>query len=71
MIRFRGEGIRAEALRASRKNGNRQTWEMRNRGNPLECARDLGGNRHTEHKERDLRLNSLPWGEGTCTVYLQ
>jgi hypothetical protein len=34
-------GNRTEALRASRKNGNRQTLGGRRCGDPIECTRDL------------------------------
>ena len=32
-------------------------------GNPLECTRDLGGKRCSGLKRRDLRWNTLQWGE--------
>jgi hypothetical protein len=40
-----GEGKRTEALRVSRKNGNRQPWTSGDRRlqDPPECTRDLGG----------------------------
>ena len=38
-----GEG--KEALRASKKNGNRQLQEIEGCGDPPECTRDLGGER--------------------------
>jgi hypothetical protein len=38
-----GWGKRTEALRASRRNGNRLPQEIWGWGNPLECTRDLGG----------------------------
>jgi hypothetical protein len=34
-----------EALRASRKNANKQPQEIGGWGNPPECTRDLGGKR--------------------------
>jgi hypothetical protein len=38
-------GDRTKALRASRKNVNRQSQEVGGGGYPLECTRDLGGER--------------------------
>jgi hypothetical protein len=68
-----GEGKRTEALRASRKNGNRQPREVGSwgGGNPPECTSDLGGERLSGLKGRDLRGDALQWGEGTCRAYLQ
>jgi hypothetical protein len=46
----------SEALGASRKNGNRQLWELGGGGrDPLECTRDLGGERPSGLRGRDLR----------------
>jgi hypothetical protein len=45
---------RTEALRTSRKNGNQQPWEVGGRDS-LECTGDLGGERLSELKGRDLR----------------
>jgi hypothetical protein len=45
--------------------GGRRWW------NPLECTRDLGGERLSGLKGRDLRWNALQWGEGTCRAHLQ
>jgi hypothetical protein len=42
-------------MRASRKNGNRQSQEIRGWGLHPECTRDLGGERLSELKQRDLR----------------
>jgi hypothetical protein len=42
MIKSWERGHRTEALKSSRINGNRQPWEV---GDPLECARDLEGDR--------------------------
>ena len=55
MIRYWGTGYRIEALRASRKNGNRQPPEIGGWQDPLEYTRDLGGERLSELKGRDLR----------------
>jgi hypothetical protein len=66
-----GVGNRSEA--PSKMNGNMQTWEVEGGrwGDPLECTRDLGGERISRLKERDLRWNALQWGEETCRVQLQ
>ena len=48
-------GNRTEALRASRKNGNRQPPEIGGWQDPLEYTRDLGGERLSGLKGRDLR----------------
>ena len=40
-------------------------------GEPPECTRDLGSERLPRLKGRDLRLNALQWGEGTCRDHLQ
>jgi hypothetical protein len=51
-----GEGKKAEALRSSRKNGNRQPREMGGLGGyPPECTGDLGDERLPGLKGRDLR----------------
>ena len=39
------KGKKTEVLRASRKNGNRQTQEIGCFKDALECTRDLGGER--------------------------
>ena len=49
------ENNRTEALRASRKNGNRQPQEIGGWGDPPECTRDLGGERLSGLKGKDLR----------------
>jgi hypothetical protein len=41
-----GEGKRTEVLRPSRKNGNRQPWEVEDLEDPPEYTRDLGGEKH-------------------------
>jgi hypothetical protein len=51
-------GKRNEALGASRKNGNRQHQEIGGWANPLECTRDLGGERLSGLKGRDLKWNA-------------
>jgi hypothetical protein len=48
---------RTEALRASRKNRNRQPQEIGHWGDPPKCTRDLGGERLPGFKGRDLRWN--------------
>ena len=58
MIRYwvgEKEGGRTEALRASRKNGNGQPREIGDGGTPLEYTRDLGGERLSGLKGRDLK----------------
>jgi hypothetical protein len=45
---------RTEALRTSRKNVNRQPQEVGDWGDPPECTRDLGGERLSALKGRDL-----------------
>jgi hypothetical protein len=59
------------STRASRKNGNRQPWEVGHWGDPPECTRDLEGERLLGMKWRDLRQDALQWGEGTCRTHLQ
>jgi hypothetical protein len=58
----RGWG-RTEALRANRKNGNRQPQEVVGWGYPPECTRDLGVERLSVIKRRSLRQEALQWGE--------
>jgi hypothetical protein len=53
-----GWGKRTEALRASRKNGNRQSQEIGGWGHPPECTRDLEGERLSGLKGIDLRWNA-------------
>jgi hypothetical protein len=50
-----GMGKRTEALRTSRKNGNRQPWEVEDWRDPPECSRDLGGERLSGLKGWDPR----------------
>jgi hypothetical protein len=46
---------RTEALKASRNNGNRQPQEVGGEGtDTLECSRDMGGERLSGLKRRDL-----------------
>jgi hypothetical protein len=52
-------GKRTEALRASRKNTNRQPWEVGGWGHSLECTRDLGGERFSEIK--GWTLDEMPY----------
>jgi hypothetical protein len=49
---------RTEALRASRKNGNRQCQEIGGWGDPSEYTRDMGTERFSGLEGRDLRFNS-------------
>jgi hypothetical protein len=49
-----GRGKRTKALRASRKNGNRQPQEIEGCGDPPECTKDLGGKRLLGIKGRHL-----------------
>jgi len=46
---------RTEALRASRKNGNRRPKEEGSREDPLECTRDLESERLSRLKGWELR----------------
>jgi hypothetical protein len=46
---------RTEVLKASRKNGNRQSQEVGDWGNSLEYTRKLGGKRLSGLKGWDLR----------------
>jgi hypothetical protein len=55
MIKYWGGGEQTEALRASRKNGNRQPWEVGGGADPPECSRDLEVERFSELKRRNLR----------------
>jgi hypothetical protein len=48
-------GEKTEALRASRKNGNRQHWELGGWEQPPECNRDLGSEILSGVKRRSLR----------------
>jgi hypothetical protein len=41
--------------RASRKNGNRQSWEVGGWEDPPECTGDLGGEKLSESKRGNLR----------------
>jgi hypothetical protein len=50
-----GRGKRTEALRVSRKNGNKQPQERGAWGNPSECIRELGDERLSGIKVRELR----------------
>jgi hypothetical protein len=50
---------RTEALRASRKSGNRQPWEVGGCRDSLECTRDLGGKTLLGLKGKDPRWNVL------------
>ena len=50
-----GQGKRTEILNASRNNGTRQPLEIENWGDAPVCTRDLGGERLSGLKERDIR----------------
>jgi hypothetical protein len=63
-----GDGGRAEALRASRKNGNRQPREVGCWGDLLEYTGDLGGERLSGLKGRDLGWSALPWRGVNCSL---
>ena len=63
-------GKRSEALRSSRKNGNSQLKEIGGWGDPPKCTRDLGGERLTEIKGRNLIWYAWQFGEGTYRAYL-
>ena len=52
-----GEGKKTKALRVSRKNGNKQHWEIRVWGNPPICFRDHVGETLSELKGKDCRGN--------------
>jgi hypothetical protein len=55
MIKYWGVGDRTEALKASRKNGNRQPQEVGGvEGDLLECTGDLGGKSLRTQREGDL-----------------
>jgi hypothetical protein len=58
-------------MRASRRNGNRQPWDLGGWGYPTLSTRDLGDVRHLGLKGRDPRRNTLKWGEGTGRADLQ
>jgi hypothetical protein len=53
-----GWGKRVKALRVRRKNGNRQPLEVGGWRDPAECTRDLGGERLSGLKGRDLGWNA-------------
>jgi hypothetical protein len=49
-----------KAPRDSRKNGNKQPQEVGGGGGALECTRDLGGERLSAIKGKNLGLSGLP-----------
>ena len=53
-----------------KKEWKQETLLCRRWENLLECTRDLGGERISGFKGRDLRWNVLQWGEGTYRVLL-
>ena len=55
LILVLGEEERTKALRTSRKNGNRQPGEVGDCGYTPECTRDMGSERVSRLKGRDLR----------------
>jgi len=65
-----GWGKRTEALRVSRKNENRQPWELGGRENPPECARDQGRGR-LRTQRGNPRWNDLQWEEGAYRGHIQ
>jgi hypothetical protein len=60
-----------EALRASKKNGNRQPREIGGWRDPPKLTRDMGGERLSGLKGKDLRCNTRQYREGTYRAYLQ
>jgi hypothetical protein len=58
-----GEENRTEFLRASRKNGNRQPWEVG--GGTLQNAPEAWEVRDSQNS------NALKWREGTCRAHIQ
>jgi hypothetical protein len=61
---------RTKALRASRKNGNRQPQEVGGWGVPPECTRDLRGERLSGQTQgRDLKWNAQQQEEGTYRAH--
>ena len=50
-----GRRNNTEVLRAIRKRGNRQLWEVGGGWDPNHCTRDLGGGRLSLLKGRDLK----------------
>jgi hypothetical protein len=50
-----GGGKGLKSLRASRKNGNMQPWEVGGWGDPPECTRDMGSDRLSGLKGKHLR----------------
>jgi hypothetical protein len=53
--RVLGGGKGLKSLKASRKNGNMQSQKVGGWGDLPECTRDLGDERLSELKERNLR----------------
>jgi len=66
VLRGNQEGI-PEGQQKIRK---RQPWEVGSGEDPLEYTRDIGGERCSGLRERNLK-NAQQWGEGTCRVHLQ
>jgi hypothetical protein len=58
-------------LRARRKKEKQVISGDRRLGDPPERTRDLGGDRPSRLKGRDLRLNAQQQGEGTYRAHLQ
>jgi hypothetical protein len=69
--RVLSEGKRLKSLRTSRKNGKMRLWEVGGWGDPPEYTGDVGSERLSGLKERDLRWNALQWEEGTYRAHLQ
>ena len=61
-----GWGKRNEIPEGQQKEWKHATLGGRRLVYPPECTRDLGGERLSGLKERNLRLNVLQWGEGAC-----
>ena len=70
MIRYCGGGEQDWSTEDQQKEWKQKTLLGRRWENLLECTRDLGGERISGFKGRDLRWNILQWGEGTYRVLL-
>ena len=71
MIRYYVCGEHNWSAEEKQKEWKQATFWGRRWENPLECTRDLGGERLSGLKGRDLRWNALQWGEGTYRAHLQ
>ena len=70
MIRY-WVGEKTEITEDQQKEGKQATLGGRRLGDPPEYTRDLGSERFSGLKERDLRYNALHGGEGTCRAHFQ